>query len=155
VVRKEDGIFIYISRSGDENNIGKKSPAKGQEETCSLGEKSKDTHEKTTVLISSSQLGEGKGELGALLMRSLFFSVKEVGFLPDQIIFLNSGVYLTVEGSPILDELKEMGKKGVQLFSCGTCLDYYQLKDKLAVGQITNMYDVAEYLRDSTRCLTL
>ena len=156
VESKEDGIYIYInSERKHENNKGEENFAGEPEKDHVPGIKEKNLHEKRVILITSSRLGEGEGELGAILMRSFIFSIKEVGFLPDHILLMNSGVFLAVEGSPVLDELKEIEKKGVQLYSCGTCLDFYKLKDKLAVGQITNMYDTAEILRDATKCLTL
>jgi len=158
VERKKDGIYIHIfnDKAGQRDNAGLQSAQrKEQEECCRCGEAGKNVREETTVLITSSRLGEGKEELGTLLMRSFIFSVKEVGFLPARILFMNSAVFLTTEGSPVLDELKELEEKGVQMYSCGTCLDYYQLKDKLVIGQVTNMYDAVEYLHNSTRCLTL
>ena len=112
-------------------------------------------NEKATVLITSSVLGRGAEELGTILMRNFIISVTETGFLPERIIFINSGVMLAAEGSPVLEELKKLIESGVQIFACGTCLDYYQVKDKLGVGRVTNMYDIAEYLRQSDKYLTL
>ncbi len=157
VERKEDGIYIHVfNKAGQRDNAGPQiAQRKEQEEYCCGEEAGKNVREETTILITSSRLGEGKEELGTLLMRSFIFSVKEVGFLPARILFMNSAVFLTTEGSPVLDELKELEEKGVQMYSCGTCLDYYQLKDKLVIGQVTNMYDAVEYLNNSTRCLTL
>ena len=150
VERKEDGIYIHIfPKAGEPDHAeAEVSLPKGEEDRRCSGEEK-------TILITSSTLGKGKEELGTLLMRSFIFSVKEVGFLPARIIFMNSGVFLTTEGSPVLDELKELQGRGVQIYSCGTCLDYYQLRDKLVVGEVTNMYDAVEYLRNSTSCITL
>ncbi|MGI5882605.1 MAG: sulfurtransferase-like selenium metabolism protein YedF [Dethiobacteria bacterium] len=156
VESRGDGIYIYISNEVEyENNAEGEGPTGEPMKNHIPGPKDKSRHEKKVILITSSRLGEGEGELGAILMRSFIFSVKEVDFLPDHILFMNSGVFLAVEGSPVLDELMEIEKKGVQLYSCGTCLDFYKLKDKLAVGQVTNMYDTVEILRDATKCLTL
>lgn len=107
------------------------------------------------LMITSSTLGEGDQELGNLLMRSFIFTLKDTGSLPSQMMFLNNGIYLTTEGSPVLEELKNLEESGVKIVSCGTCLDYYNLKDKLRVGEVTNMYDTVENLFSSYRCITL
>jgi len=107
------------------------------------------------LLIKSSNLGEGSEELGSLLMRSFIFTLKDTGSLPEQILFLNTGVYLTTEDSPVLDELAELQDAGVKILSCGTCLDYFQLKEKLVIGEVTNMYDTVETLFSASRCITL
>jgi len=70
-------------------------------------------------------------------------------------IFMNSGVSLTTEGSEVLELLKAMEEKGVELLSCGTCLDYYGLKEKLAVGKVTNMYAIVEAITTASRSVTL
>ncbi|MCF6096277.1 sulfurtransferase-like selenium metabolism protein YedF [Thermovorax subterraneus] len=98
------------------------------------------------VLITGDALGKGSEELGRLLMRNYIYTLKDIEYLPESIIFLNKGVYLTTNGSEVLDVLKELETKGVEVLSCGTCLDYYGLKEKLAVGSVTNMYAIAEKL---------
>jgi len=106
-------------------------------------------------LITSSSLGQGDEELGRLLMRNFIYTIKETLPLPQKIIFMNRGVYLTTGESQVLDDLKEMADSGVEILSCGTCMDYYRLKDHLAVGEITNMYNTLENLRMSPRCITI
>ncbi len=98
------------------------------------------------ILMSSEFLGRGSDELGKILMKSFFFTLTETTPLPKTIIFINSGVKLTSEGSNVLEEILALSKKGVEIISCGTCLDYYKLKDKLCVGTISNMYTIMEYL---------
>ena len=71
------------------------------------------------------------------------------------IIFMNSGVFLTTEGSEVLEILQGLSQEGVQILSCGTCLDFYGIKDKLAVGEITNMYTAVEMLSSAERSITL
>ncbi len=109
----------------------------------------------TVLVITGSTLGRGEEELGKLLMRSFFYSLKESGILPCKMLFFNSGVFLTTEGSPVLEELQALADKGVEIYSCGTCLEYYKLKDKLAAGQITNMYDTVTAMLTAGRCLTI
>ncbi len=110
---------------------------------------------KTVYLFKSKTLGEGSEELGSILMRSFIFTIRETNPLPVKILFMNSAVYLAVEGSPVMEELQELEKLGVEIYSCGTCLDYFRLKDKLQVGAITNMYDTAETIAGSFKCITI
>ncbi len=100
-----------------------------------------------TVAVSSDRMGEGSEELGHVLMKSFFFALTQQDELPCCIIFYNSGVRLSVEGSPVLEDLKTLAGQGVEIVSCGTCLNYYELKEKLAVGEVSNMYDIVERMR--------
>ena len=88
-------------------------------------------------------------------MRSFFHTLGEVEPLPDTIVFLNSGVRLAAEGSPLLEDLAALVDRGVQVLSCGTCLDYLGLKETLRVGEITNMYAIAETLLGAGRVVHL
>ena len=99
-----------------------------------------------TVLIASDRLGKGADELGALLLKGFIYALAEADIAPRRIIFMNSGVRLSTEGSNSLADLERLSEKGVELLSCGTCLDYYGLKEKLAVGRISNMYEIAAFL---------
>lgn len=107
------------------------------------------------VLIKSSLFGQGEPELGQVLMKSFLFSLNELEGKVAHVIFMNSGVQLTTEGSPVIEHLQALEQKGVEILSCGTCLDYYKVKDKLAVGKITNMYTAVEILTGADRALTL
>lgn len=98
------------------------------------------------LLVTSDKLGTGDDDLGELLMAGFINTLTETCAKPDRILFLNSGVMLALEGSRVLDTLKELEEAGVEIFSCGTCLNHYQVKDKLAVGKVTNMYDTVDTL---------
>lgn len=91
------------------------------------------------VLITADGIGRGDEELSRILMRSFLKTLKEANPQPSAIYFLNRGVFLTTEGSELLAELRDFAARGVAIFSCGTCLDYYELRDKLAVGEVGNM----------------
>ncbi|MBC7343131.1 MAG: sulfurtransferase-like selenium metabolism protein YedF, partial [Clostridia bacterium] len=93
--------------------------------------------------------------LGQVLMRSFFYTLREAEVVPGSIIFINSGVKLACEGSPVLSDLMALEKRGVRILSCGTCLDYFQLKEKLCVGSISNMYSIVEAMMTSDRLITL
>lgn len=103
----------------------------------------------TTVVISGSTMGSGDDELGKNLMKAYIFALTNVTPIPDNIIFYNGGAYLTVEGSASLDDLKNLEKAGVNIMTCGTCLNFYGIADKLSVGQVSNMYDIAQTMADS------
>ncbi|NPA15343.1 MAG: sulfurtransferase-like selenium metabolism protein YedF [Deferribacteres bacterium] len=97
------------------------------------------------VVILSDSMGEEK-ELGRMLMKAFLSTIKEASQKPKKMLFINKGVLLTTEGSSVIDVLKELEEMGIEILSCGTCLDYFNLKDKLSVGKITNMYDTVEEL---------
>lgn len=98
------------------------------------------------LLVTSDRLGDGPEELGRLLMRNFLHTLLETPQLPQQILFLNSGVLLTVQGAETIEALTALEKLGVELASCGVCLDFFQKKDQLAVGRVTNMFSTAEAL---------
>lgn len=98
----------------------------------------------TIVVVSSATMGIGNDELGKVLIKGFLFAVSQLEELPKTILFYNGGATLTTEGSASLEDLKNMEAQGVTIKTCGTCLDYYGLKDKLQVGTITNMYDIVE-----------
>jgi selenium metabolism protein YedF len=99
-----------------------------------------------TVFIPSDRVGRGDDELGALLMRGFLYALAEAEIQPKRIIFMNSGVKLAVEGSESLDNLRRLAASGVEILACGTCLDFFKIKDKLAVGRVSNMYEIAGFL---------
>ncbi len=107
----------------------------------------------TVVLFSSDEFGHGERELGQLLIRTLVYTLKEVEPAPHALLFVNGGVRLTTEGSALLEDLCELASRGVQVFSCGTCLDYYGLKEKLKVGGVTNMFSIVSLLSTADRVI--
>lgn len=109
--------------------------------------------EKLVVYINSNQMGVGDETLGVTLIRSFLHVLSEMERKPTTMVFVNSGVWLTTESSPVLEDLQKLSEKGVTLLSCGTCLDFYKLKDKLKVGVISNMYDIAKTLFEADRLI--
>ncbi|MCQ2561524.1 MAG: sulfurtransferase-like selenium metabolism protein YedF [Clostridia bacterium] len=98
----------------------------------------------TVVVVSDKSMGGGSEELGAILMKGFIYAISQRETLPDTILFYNGGANYTCEGSPSLEDLKYMESQGTTILTCGTCLDFYGLKEKLAVGGVTNMYDIAD-----------
>ena len=102
-----------------------------------------------TIVIASNELGEGSSELGTALMKSYMFALAEADIIPDNLLFINGGVKLVIEDSLVLDSIKKLKDRGTNVQSCGLCLDFYKIKDKLAVGEITNMYAIIEMMNSS------
>ena len=103
-----------------------------------------DARDNTVVVVSSDRMGIGNDELGKVLMKGFIFAVTQLDTLPKTMLFYNGGATLTTEGSDSLEDLKSLEAQGVEIMTCGTCLDYYGLKEKLAVGSVTNMYSIVE-----------
>ncbi len=104
-------------------------------------------HKKNVVVaIASDRMGHGHDELGAVLMKGFIFALSQLDEVPSTILFYNGGANLTVEGSASLEDLKNLEAMGVEIMTCGTCLNYYNIADKLAIGEVTNMYSIVEKL---------
>ena len=119
------------------SDAGEKEPA---EEVCVIDARG----DKVVVVISSSKMGEGDDELGSILMKGFVYALTQQEKLPSTILFYNGGAFLTCEGAPTLEDLKSLEAQGVEILTCGTCLNHYGLTEKLQVGEVTNMYVIAE-----------
>lgn len=106
-------------------------------------------------VITQDTLGHGSKELGSVLMKSFLYTLLETKPLPKKILFINGGVLLTIKSSPFLEYIKGLEAEGVELLSCGTCLDYYKVKEELAAGGVTNMYTIVESMSSGGRVVTL
>ena len=116
----------------------------------------KSTIEKGTILaVGSDQMGQGDEKLGHMLMKSFIYAVTKQDFLPETILFFNGGARISCEGSESLEYLRELENAGCQILTCGTCLDFYGLKEKLAVGQVTNMYEIVEQMMGAKKTIRL
>lgn len=112
-------------------------------------------NEKFTIAVGKDKLGDGDDVLGKTLIKSYMFALSEAAILPTDMLFFNGGVKLTIEESDVLESLKILQEKGVKIQVCGTCLDFYQLKDKLAIGEISNMYSIVETMNSSDKIINL
>ena len=101
------------------------------------------------AVLSANTMGNGEEQLGKILMKSFIFALTKQDQLPETILCYNSGAYLTCEGSDSLEDLKSLEAEGVKILTCGTCLDFYNLKEKLAVGGVTNMYEIVEIMENA------
>ena len=117
-----------------------------EEIACAL-----DTRKKgMLVVLSANTMGTGDPKLGTSLMKAFVFALTKQDQLPETILCYNTGAYLTCEGADTLEDLKLLESEGVTVLTCGTCLDFYGLKEKLAVGGVTNMYDIVERMEGAT-----
>lgn len=96
------------------------------------------------VVIPAGHMGEGDEKLGKTLIKGFIFALGQLEELPKTVLFYNGGAFLTCEGSDSLADLKSLEERGVEILTCGTCLNYYGLTEKLAVGGVTNMYSIVE-----------
>lgn len=96
------------------------------------------------AVIPSEFMGSGDDELGAVLMKGFVFALTQLDELPATVLLYNGGVKLACEGSSSLDDLRALAEAGVEVMSCGTCLNHYGLADRLEVGEATNMYVIVD-----------
>ncbi|MBE3586989.1 MAG: sulfurtransferase-like selenium metabolism protein YedF [Thermoanaerobacteraceae bacterium] len=147
---ERDGLFVLTitkSETGDQTAAKpeslKETPA-DREQTRTL-----------TYFFTSNILGQGAPDLGLTLIKSLLNTLAETNPAPDNLIFLNSGVFLTCDSSPVLEQLKKMEAAGARIISCGTCLEYYKLKEKLQVGRVSNMFEINQILSGPGKVITV
>lgn len=98
------------------------------------------------VAVSSGTMGDGDERLGATLLKGFLYALTELDTWPDTVLFYNSGAYLTTAGSESIDDLRRLEDAGVEILTCGTCLNHYGIADNLAVGGVTNMYSIVELM---------
>jgi selenium metabolism protein YedF len=113
----------------------------------------KEKAQRVVVYINSNLLGIGDEALGAILMRAFLKTLLDLPIKPHRLILINSGVRLASEGSEVLETLKKLSEVGIEILACGTCLDFYGLKEKLKVGIVSNMYDIAQSLLEADRLI--
>ncbi|MFO7576806.1 MAG: sulfurtransferase-like selenium metabolism protein YedF [Pelovirga sp.] len=105
----------------------------------------------TVIYCGSDQMGSGDADFGRVLLRNFLMTQLELVPLPRAILFVNSGIHLTTAGSEALEALEALASAGVDIASCGLCLDFYQKKQQLKVGRVTNMLDIAEIQQQAAR----
>ena len=101
------------------------------------------------VVLSANVMGTGDEKLGKALMKAFVFALTKQDSLPETIVCYNTGAYLSIEGSDTLEDLKCLEAEGVKILTCGTCLDFYGIKEQLAVGNVTNMYEIVETMENA------
>lgn len=140
---EEDLITIEISKNG---------------ETCELAEaiiEENDDLENRCIFITKDSMGSGNDELGQVLIKGFIYTLTETKPYPKSILLVNGGIKLSTVNEDTIGNLKILEEAGVEVLSCGTCLDYYDLKDGLKVGSVTNMYSIVEALKNSSNTITI
>jgi selenium metabolism protein YedF len=107
------------------------------------------------IVLNHNGMGSGSEELGRVLLQACVFTLKDISPLPSVILCYNAGVLVAAEGAPTVPALADLVRRGVTLLLCGTCVDYYELKGKIAVGTISNMYEILQRVSTSERVITL
>ena len=102
------------------------------------------------VVIKSESMGDGDNELGKVLIKGFIYALSQQDELPQTMLFYNGGAKITSEGSESIEDLKALEEKGVKIFTCGTCLNYYGLTEKLCVGEATNMYEITKKMTEAS-----
>ena len=138
---KEFAVMMQIAGTAPE--------AQTEEITCAVDSRRKGM----LVVLSADTMGTGDPKLGTSLMKAFVFALTRQDQLPDTILCYNTGAYLTCEGADTLEDLKLLESEGVTILTCGTCLDFYGLKEKLAVGTVTNMYDIVERMENAAQIM--
>jgi len=108
---------------------------------------------KIVVYINSRLLGNGDEALGSFLMKSFLKTLLDLDPKPSRLILVNSGVQLAAENSKALESLQSLSEKGIEIVCCGTCIDFYELKGKMKVGIVSNMYDIIQSMVDADRVI--
>lgn len=146
---------VTIQVSSDFLSALKNTAAASEDEEAAEGEScSPDARRKgMLVVLSANVMGSGDEKLGKSLMKAFVFALTKQDILPETILCYNSGAYLTCEGSDSLEDFQALEAEGVHILTCGTCLDFYGMKDRLAVGAVTNMYDIVEKMEQAKTIL--
>ena len=124
-------------------------------ENVVIEEKTTEALADTCIFINSDKMGTGNDELGEVLIKGYIYTLTECKPYPKSIVFVNSGIKLTTVNEATVENLTILQEAGVEVLSCGTCLDYYGLKDNLKVGNVTNMYTIVELMNNSSKTISI
>lgn len=100
-------------------------------------------------VFDSRYIGNGDDELGAILTKSFIFALTKQDMLPTTLLFYNGGAFITTTESDTLNDLKTLADQGVRIITCGTCLNHFGLTDQLRIGEVGNMYEIAECMMNA------
>lgn len=140
-VETSDGVFTVKVTRGKTTEKGE-----GGEESPEAGKASN-----IVVYVHTNVMGRGDDELGSILMKGFIKTLKDVDPKPGKIIFVNKGVFLTTTGSELIDDIRALEETGIEILSCGTCLDFFHRKESLEVGIASNMYDITSALMQADK----
>ncbi len=139
-VREREGEFHLTIEKKAGGGVSGAAPADVL--TCRPGEGGRKKN--TVIVFRSDRMGVGDDALGKILVQALLKTLPDMDERPGKLIFYNRGVHLTAEGSEVISALQHLAGLGMEILVCGTCLDYYHLKEKLAVGTVSNMFTILD-----------
>jgi len=159
-VESEDGIFkvSFSKNSNKVSEINIQNEIENCEECDEILEKievKKNKKDTWSVFIGKDIIGAGNEELGKSLMKMYFYTISESKDLPKSILFMNDGVKVPTLNEQAIEHLKTLEENGVEILVCGACLNFYELEEKLKVGKVSNMYDITNYMNESSKVITL
>jgi len=150
MTRKEGGIReIELVRTGASLSSPLEDETLTRELTCAVAPKKEEAP--FVIVLSDNRMGRGDDVLGDVLIRGFIHTLGQLKPLPDTIICYNAGVKLAVKDSTVLDDLQQLAEAGVDILVCGTCVNYFGLGEQIAVGHISNMYDILETMAGAGR----
>jgi selenium metabolism protein YedF len=143
---RNDGIYIVLKKNG----ISETAPGKDSEAAYACSSPGP-----RVLVVSQDVMGKGDDTLGSILIKSFFHTIAETEPSPDIIIFLNSGVKLVADGSEVIDDVMILENKGKRILACGTCLDFFKLKERVKAGTVSNMYEIKELMLTASSTINL
>jgi len=142
---KKDGLYYLLV-----NSTGKIPENVAVESYCKV-EQPENQH--YAMVFKQNMVGHGADDLGAILMKAFINTLPEITYKPQWLIFLNTSIHLTTKDSPVLESLEKLENLGIEILVCGTCLDYFGKKEEIAVGKISNMYDILECMSKASKVI--
>lgn len=147
-VKAENDIHAITVTGGDEDI-----DATVPEEYCEVIPGTSVAGEDYLIVFSSQKMGDGPDDLGLVLIRSFLVSILETGHLPRSVLFYNSGVKLATGDSFVIEQLRELEKRGVKLLLCSSCINFYNIGRKITIGRVSNMYDMTQEMISSSKII--
>lgn len=118
-------------------------------------ETKKDSDKTWAVFVGREGIGDGDIELGSSLLKMFFYTLTQDENIPSYILFMNDGVKATTNNDQVIEQLITLSEMGAVILVCGTCLNYYNITDKLKVGTVSNMYDIVNAMKAVDKVITL
>jgi selenium metabolism protein YedF len=152
----EGALFrVTIVKGADSGRFSGGQPGEAQDNPSETPEIAGGAKKGPVVLITADSMGRGAEELGRMLIKGFVFSLTQLNPLPEAVIFLNGGARLTTKGANTVPDLKTLEEKGVGIYTCGTCANYYKLTEALAVGSIVDMMNIVTRLGKASSVITI
>jgi selenium metabolism protein YedF len=146
---------VEVKEEGDIFRIIISSPLVEEKAQVGMDTSAQEVDDRAVVVLSEDIMGRGDEELGTILIKAFVNTLAENDPPPWRIVLFNRGIFLAVEGAETVEALANLEKLGVEILVCGTCLDFFGLKEKAAVGVVSNMYDILTTMLTATNSVTI